>query len=365
MKYLADMGPQGAGYVATFVSMTDEELEKANELFGESLMLPYETANNIMGSYQEAGENAVKGLEEGITSGSESVAEATENVGLQAIEGTYKAWESVKGTYYTGENFISGLIEGIMDNEKNAVNAGEKVGTDTSKALNNVLMIKSPSRKTYESGKYFIEGLRLGIDENENRVLTVIKSLARNALNITDDGFATSEYAEIGRQVTEGLRQGIESGRNSVISSIVAMCQAAINSAKTKLDIHSPSKAFSYLGEMSGEGYITGWEQTMNDIDNIIADTFPDFPSGTKNNIAGAQAVTGISIPDTLPASVEKQNERMFDICEKMLGIMSQYMPEMANMQMVTDTGALIGELVPGMDEKLAVITSERNRGIM
>ena len=38
------------------------------------------------------------------------------------------------------------------------------------------------------------------------------------------------------------------------------------------------------------------------------------------------------------------------------------YLPQMANMQMVTDTGALVGQLAPQMDEQLGVIAMRQRR---
>ena len=53
------------------------------------------------------------------------------------------------------------------------------------------------------------------------------------------------------------------------------MARNAVEAARRELDIHSPSKKFEYMGEMSGEGYITGWKETMADIDNVIAQALP------------------------------------------------------------------------------------------
>ena len=39
-----------------------------------------------------------------------------------------------------------------------------------------------------------------------------------------------------------------------------------------------------------------------------------------------------------------------------------EYMPEMANMQLVTDTGALVGEITPMVDEKIGLIAKRKQR---
>ena len=310
------MGPQGAGYVQAFTQMTDQELQKANELFQVSLMLPDATAANIISSYTKAGLNAAKGLGDGITSGTEEVVGASEDLGEESLD-----------------------------------------------AVDTTLDEHSPSRKTHKMGEYFDEGLKLGISENKDKILTVIKMITSEMLDKTKEGIPEN-YHNIGIQITEGLRSGIEAGRSAVIEAMRALCMETIQTAKSTLDINSPSKKFDYLGEMSGQGYITGWERSMQNIDSIIMDTMPDLPSGAANNIAGAQAITNMQFPDALMSKMEQMNANILDTCGKMYNMMMQYMPEMANMQMVTDTGVLIGELIPGIDSEFGNMESDKERGV-
>ena len=316
LQYLADMGPQGAGYVQAFVDMTDEELKKANDLFAESMNLPKTTANQIMNSYEKAGEDAGEG-------------------------------------YYLG----------MQSKEKEILDFSEGLPKDSVELMRKVLRSHSPSEETRDIGKDFGEGLRLGISDNKEKILNLIKTITSEMLTRTKEGIPEN-YRNIGIQITEGLRSGIEAGRSAVIEAMRALCMETIQTAKSTLDINSPSKKFDYLGEMSGQGYITGWERSMQNIDSIIMDTMPDLPSGAANNIAGAQAVTNMQFPDALMSKMEQQNENILGICEKMHSMMTQYMPQMANMQIVTDTGTLIGELMPGIDSEFGNMESDKERGV-
>lgn len=303
LQHLADMGPTGAGYVSTFVSMTDEELEQANRLFETSLVLPDTTAVLITDSFAQAGKNAAKGLADGIVSGIDEVVDASESMSCDALD----------------------IVKETLDEH-------------------------SPSKKTEEMGVNFSEGLRRGINERKNSVLNVIKLLTGAMLTNTKRGVPEDDYVEIGRRVAEGMRDGIESGRSAVLESVRALCEETIQTAKDKLDIHSPSKAFAYLGEMSGKGYITGWQDTMENINSVIADTFPDVPEQHSGEI-------NIGGMDTMHTA------RLTDMCEKIYGIIAQYIPGMSNMQMVLDTGGLIGKLTPKIDNKLGKIGFYKSRG--
>ena len=86
------------------------------------------------------------------------------------------------------------------------------------------------------------------------------------------------------------MTQGINNGSSSVVSAVERLARNAVEAARRELDIHSPSKKFEYMGEMSGEGYIEGWKETMADIDNVIAMSLPsasilaDQPQTVTNN---------------------------------------------------------------------------------
>jgi len=309
LQNLADMGPQGAGYVSTFVDMTDEELQRANQLFEQSLVLPESTARLVSSSYSNAGTDAAKGFEDGILSEADSVDAAA------------------------GE-----IAQGALDTVKE------------------VLEIHSPSKKMEGLGKYYDEGLGSGIKSGKNVVINEAKQLVTKLLTETKKGVPFNKYEAIGMNITEGLRSGIESGRSGVIESIKDLCTDAITAARNTLDIHSPSRAFSFMGEMSGEGYISGWRESMSNIDGIIADSLPDTSvTARSGNVTGMmETITAMSA----------RNDRVASICGEIVNIISRYLPQMANMQVVTDTGVLAGQLAPKIDKVLGGISNNKRRGM-
>lgn len=240
LKYLADMGPQGAGYVAAFVEMTDEELKKANELFEQSLILPAETTEKVMEAYNEVGTMAAGSFTTGMEDSKEAVGEAAAGIGTEALE-----------------------------------------------RMKEILDINSPSKETQLIGQYFDEGLQTGIKDGEQDVLNVVSNITGEIIRTSQNGLQTKTFHEIGKQITEGLKSGIESGKSGVISAITKMCTDAIKAAKKELDINSPSKKFMYMGEMSGEGYIAGIRNSTKQINAVIESAFPNIKqkekSGTGN----------------------------------------------------------------------------------
>lgn len=235
LQKLAEMGPEGAGYVATFVSMTDEELQKANDLFEKSLVLPDATASSVADSYLTAGQMAGEGFEQGIQE---------------------KAGEAAKSAGEMAENSL--------------------------KEIKDVLDINSPSKETEKIGQYVDEGFSQGIRKGKQEVLDTVSILLAEVIRTTRAVCQANTFAEIGKQIPAGLAAGIRSGQSDVANAIRDMCTAAVYEAKKSLDINSPSKKFQYLGEMSGEGYITGWKASMANVDAVIAAAMPEISMGYR-----------------------------------------------------------------------------------
>lgn len=228
LQHLAELGPEGAGYVATFVQMTDEELDKANEMFTEAMTLPDDVTSQVMESYQKAGELAAEGFR-----------------------------------------------TGIEDNADKPADQAESMANDTVKATEEALDIHSPSKVYQRIGENIDQGLIQGIGNHRQQVINTLNILCSTIIANGRAQISTSTWEEIGRRIPEGMTQGINNGSSSVVSAVERLARNAVEAARRELDIHSPSKKFEYMGEMSGEGYIVGWKETMADIDNVIAQSLP------------------------------------------------------------------------------------------
>jgi hypothetical protein len=212
--------------------MTDAELQTASQLFETSMALPDAVASSITDSYYAAGENAAKG--------------------------------------YT---------DGINDNAENAAYAAGELGKASCESLATALDEHSPSKTTEEMGVNFDQGMADGIEGSTDVVLKQVNQMAARMLTTAKDGMSQDTYRGIGANIAQGLAQGIASGEGAVVEAIQKLCSGAVTAAKTTLGINSPSKEFEYIGEMSGAGYIEGWQQRMADIEAVISDGLPDTDS--------------------------------------------------------------------------------------
>ena len=78
---------------------------------------------------------------------------------------------------------------------------------------------------------------------------------------------------------------------------------------------------------------------------------------------AGPEAIAPIStLQSYVQEAVSESNYQMYQVMNQMLSLMTQYFPQMANTQLVLDTGTLVGELAEPMNEELGKITYMRGR---
>ena len=116
---------------------------------------------------------------------------------------------------------------------------------------------------TWETvGRRIPEGIAGGINSGSTSAVGAVEEIARRSLE-AGGNINTATWEEIGHRIPDGLTRGINDGSSSVVSAVERMARNAVEAARRELDIHSPSKKFEYMGEMSGEGYIAGWKETM------------------------------------------------------------------------------------------------------
>ena len=263
LQYLADMGPEGAGYVAAFNQMTGDELKKANELWAESI--------DIQSLSTQWGEDLTTAVGKLAADSEAAWNNLAEELQVQA---------NTAGEY-TGQGFI----DAIEDITTAASTETEEFGNAMIQALNDALGVASPSEKTYKSGKYTVQGFINAVKDNQRFAVDATRKLADAATSTIQD-INTSQWRSSGYYAAIGFANGIRAGRSEVISAANAVAQAAIIAAENTLEIGSPSKVFKKIGAFSSEGFAIGF-----DIDSLKKqiESALDFQQRNISNITAAQ----------------------------------------------------------------------------
>ena len=270
LAHLADLGPTGAGYVSTFVSMTDEELSKANEIFEKSLTLPDSVADKVAYSYATCGSEAAKSFAESFSS--DEVTEAVQSMAENVTEALENSFNKDEAKQY-GEATIEGIAEGINDESQNLNDTMNNVTEDAADTARNNL-----DDSTFrEIGEGATSGLASGIKDESSSVTSAVKNVADNASSEAEDGFSYSDYHRIGAYASEGLEDGIRDGKSGVVNAMIDTCQSAISAAQNTLDVHSPSRKGYWLGDMWDEGLALGTAENVYKIRDAVSKSMDAF----------------------------------------------------------------------------------------
>ena len=384
LQKLADLGPQGYEYVHAFVTMTDEQLSQANQLYAKSLLMPEASANMIMNSFAHAGLWATQGFENGLD--------------LQKFKES-----GVKGAQAVRDG-----LEGP-----------------------NGLQINSPSRVMYENGRYAIAGFVKGID-NQNKISLQPKmiTIAKGIVSDIKREAGPDKFREIGTNIMRGLIDGIASKEGDLKTKVESIANTITGKLQKALQIHSPSRVMARLGGFVTEGLAIGIEGNTELVANASENLASTAISGLKDAIKAATNLTdlgidlnptitpvldlsnieagstqldkltngwngiGISTSSTLASSaansfnktsmakanmaLETQNglsllksainslesRESDEKLDTIVGMMTEFMPLIGQGQVVLDTGATVGALAPRMDVELGRRASMRGRHV-
>lgn len=262
LQHLANMGPEGAGYVKAFVDMTDEQLQEANKNFEKLAVIPDATAQAISEAWAGVATSSVDGY-------------------LKEIDNRYSDIQK-SGKEGIADTLVSSMQEGL--------------GTD------------GDQDKLTETVAQCVEGMSDEIANGESGMLMqeTLTQMCTDIEDTTKKGMAEDKYVKIAKQITAGLVKGIKNGKSEVVNAIVDMCEAAVEAAKSTLDIHSPSKRFQWLGDMSGKGFTKGLEESMANVAAIIDASVP-VPAQGGSNISYASD-SGI---DTMTGMISRLQEAL------------------------------------------------------
>ncbi len=81
LKVLSDMGPSGAKYINTLVTMSDKELKKLNKLYKKRMGLNDKTAEEIAETFVEGGKKAADAYNKGVSKGTKETQVQAKNTG--------------------------------------------------------------------------------------------------------------------------------------------------------------------------------------------------------------------------------------------------------------------------------------------
>ena len=102
-----------------------------------------------------------------------------------------------------------------------------------------------------------VDKISSGISSGTPDVVSALNNLVTTAVLSSATG-ASGAAKSVGLAIASGVAAGINAGASQAINAASNMAKSALAAAKNALDIHSPSKAFRWIGEQSVAGLVLG-----------------------------------------------------------------------------------------------------------
>lgn len=325
---------------ANFVAAIGEKIEAVKEFFGNLK----DAASEKFSAMKEVVSDKFLQIKEtmGTTmqAAKDTVSEKLQNMknayfehggGIKGIAAA--AMEGVKGYYSAGYTFIDNLTGGKLS------------------AVANKFKSKMSEAKQAVSNK-----------------ISEIKNSFSNGL-----GNAYSTVTNILGNIKNKFSNIMDSAKN-IVSNAINRIKSSFNFSWSlphlKLPHISISGSFSLTPPSVPHFGIDWYKKAMDD--GMIMNQPTIFGYNAKSNQflaggeAGSETVVGTqSLMDMIRVAVNEENASLLEKLDRILTILESYMPfipQLANLKLVTDTGVLAGELAPAMDEELGKIFDKEGR---
>ena len=262
----------------------------------------------------EYGKISFVGFSEGFTDGIDAFLLAVDGM-IDDISGKEEGFRN-SGTYL-GVQFGKGLGNGIASMARAVQNAAMSVASGALRSIRMTWAVNSPSREANELGMFFDYGLAGGMDAYSRVVSASAENVGRNAIDSAKAMLATFNTAALdGMDTTPVIRPVIDmSDVTNGVHSINGMFDA---NRTLNAGLFSGAQFNRNAGALSFDGGKIEGSMTNQDVVDAIANLSERF-----NNLS--EAVT--------------------------------------NMNLVLDSGTLVGQLGPRIDGQLGVLAGRRERG--
>lgn len=192
------------------------------------------------------------------------------------IEGALEAAKGILGGLL--DTFISGLPEMVDTGLTLIESLLSGIGQNIPRVVQTVITILQALLTgiynhlpaIVQAGVDILVGLVKGLFQMLPWLITQIPEIIYAILN----AFLSADWDSIGVAIVDGIWSGITSLWDWLVSSFKQALSDLWQGAKNILGIHSPSKKFAYIGEMSVEGTMEGFEENAPKMTRVVQDIY-------------------------------------------------------------------------------------------
>ena len=368
--------------------------------------------------------NKIKGIFDGLF-GEDSIFDKIKDFGGKIIskiaDGITGAFDKIKDIASKVSNTIMGAF-GLSKSEKAAEKSAEKetsgnifdnfidsvtIAKDSLEKFIEFVKLNSEVKDYRDLGKTLSDGIMEGFKQNiVTSGLLKLKTPATDLLSAASQAFKASEYNNIGKNIVDGIITGIRSKQSDLNQALSDLANASVTATNETLGIHSPSRVFAETGKYIILGLINGinsagtsLRNTMSDIsdstistmdilfnkldDTMSSDAFSPTISPVLNmdslssemssfnsafskqaiKLNGLNGDITANIADSMDGFVQNDNSDIVNELYALRGDVNYLNESLSNMQVIMDSGELVGSLSGKMNNTLGKRTLLTKRG--
>lgn len=167
-------------------------------------------------------------------------------------------------------------------------------------------------------------------------------------------------FSSLGTKLGDAIGDSVKSGINSVLSMIEDTINKAIGLINGAIDLINKvsPKDIGHIGTLSLPRLAKGG--VLYDDTAFIGGEYAN--AATNPEIVTPQNIMAETFDKVLTTRLSLISDLQNDRLDRILALLSDYIPQLGNQKIVLDTGALVGEIVEPMDDALGERADAKNR---
>lgn len=299
------------------------------------------TISNVWNTIKSTVSSVVNGIKTVISSIFKAI-KALISGDMSAVKSNLStAWNAIKSTISSVVNGIKSVISSVFNGIRSVVS------TVTNGIRSTISSVWNGIKSTTSS---VFNGIKSTMSNALNSAKSSVVNACKNIFSGMKNAFSNigSTFRSIGSSVIEGIKNGIGGAVSGLYNSIKSALGGLVDKAKKALGINSPSKVFANtVGVAIPEGIAKGIDDNTDIADNAVEDMTDDLVN-QANNLNGATIKRKLATTFNVgSADLNKENTALLS---KLDGIYER----LSRLQIVLDTGTLVGETIDKIDAGLA-----------
>lgn len=340
-----------AGVTEILKGNTEEGLEMLDEATEELV----ERLNEIMPTIIEVGGNIILSLILGIVENLPELIPAILDVTMQIVDALI---ENLPLIIDAAVQIIVAIATGIADKLPDLIPTIIDVVITICEAL------IDHADEIIIAAADLIVALAIGLVRAIPLLIQRLPEIISAIVQAVKDG--AGEMASAGKALLDGLWQGIVNNAQRLWQNISNWLSNLWSDILGFFGIHSPSKKMAWVGEMLGEGMSIGIDDSADEAIKSAENMVEGIDGTIANGLAGlSDASIGLNGSyDAVVNASGTANNPSINSLNNIMDILRQYMPMMANMQMILDSGELVGAIAPKMSNEFGSMQRLAIRGV-